>query len=85
MTAMDTGEPDLFQEISSYRDGLWRLRPVSSTGPRANLCHLGERTKDSPHLLQGQGLQEAHPAQGHPVQGWKGMLKIPLLIASSKH
>ena len=33
----------------------------------------GERTKDSPHLLQGQGLQEAHPAQGHPVQGWKGM------------
>lgn len=23
-------------------------------------------------LLQGQGLQEAHPAQGHPVQGWQG-------------
>lgn len=36
----------------------------------------GERTKDSPHLLQGQGLQEAHPAQGHPVQGWKGMIRL---------
>lgn len=32
----------------------------------------GQRSQDSPHLLQGQGLQEAHPAQGHPVQGWQG-------------
>jgi hypothetical protein len=32
----------------------------------------GQRSQDSPHLLQGQRLQEAHPAQGHPVQGWQG-------------
>jgi ribosomal protein L44E len=32
----------------------------------------GQRSQDSPHLLQGQRLQEAHPAQGYPVQGWQG-------------
>jgi hypothetical protein len=26
----------------------------------------GQRSQDSTNLLQGQGLQEAHPAQGHP-------------------
>ena len=26
----------------------------------------GQRTQDPTNLLQGQGLQEAHPAQGHP-------------------
>lgn len=28
----------------------------------------GERPQDSPHLLQGQGLQKAHQPQGHAVQ-----------------
>jgi len=37
----------------------------------------GQRSQDSPHLLQGQGLQEAHPAQGHPVQGWQGTDTAP--------
>ena len=32
----------------------------------------GQRTQDQTHLLQGQGVQEAHPAQGHTIQGWKG-------------
>ena len=32
----------------------------------------GQHPKDSSHLLQGQGLQEAHPTQGHPIQGRKG-------------
>lgn len=35
----------------------------------------GERSEDSPHLLQGQGLQEAHPAQGHAIQGRQGKTK----------
>lgn len=32
----------------------------------------GQRSQNPPHLLQGQGLQEAHPAQGYPVQGRQG-------------
>lgn len=32
----------------------------------------GQRTQDQTHLLQGQGLQKAHPTQGHTIQGWKG-------------
>ena len=32
----------------------------------------GQRTQDQTHLLQGQGLQEAHPAQSDAIQGWKG-------------
>jgi hypothetical protein len=32
----------------------------------------GQRSKDSPHLLQGSRLQEAHPAQSHTIQGRKG-------------
>jgi large subunit ribosomal protein L44e len=32
----------------------------------------GQRTQDQTHLLQGQGVQEAHPAQSHTIQGWKG-------------
>jgi hypothetical protein len=32
----------------------------------------GQRTQDQTHLLQGQGLQEAHPAQSHTIQGWQG-------------
>ena len=32
----------------------------------------GQRSQDSPHLLQGQDLQKAHPTQGHPIQGRKG-------------
>jgi ribosomal protein L44E len=35
-------------------------------------CFSGQRSQDSSHLLQGQGLQEAHPAQGHSVQGRQG-------------
>ncbi|KAB8345980.1 hypothetical protein FH972_023032 [Carpinus fangiana] len=37
----------------------------ANTGP-------GERSQDPQDLLQGQRLQEAHPTQGHPVQGWQG-------------
>ena len=35
----------------------------------------GERSQDSPHLLQGQGLQEAHEPQGDAVQGRQGTLQ----------
>jgi ribosomal protein L44E len=33
---------------------------------------LGQHSQDSEDLLQGQGVPQAHPAQGHPVQGWQG-------------
>ena len=36
------------------------------------LAPTGQHPEDAQDLLQGQGLQEAHPAQGHPVQGWQG-------------
>lgn len=34
----------------------------------------GQHPEDAQDLLQGPRLQEAHPAQGHPVQGWQGAL-----------
>jgi hypothetical protein len=47
---------------------------IVPTGRRADMPVLpGERSKDSPYLLQRQGLQEAHPAQGHTIQGRQGM------------
>ena len=36
------------------------------------LAPTGQHPEDAQDLLQGQGLQEAHPAQGHPVQGRQG-------------
>lgn len=35
---------------------------------------VGQRTQDQTHLLQGQGVPEAHPAQSHTIQGWKGTM-----------
>lgn len=32
----------------------------------------GQHPKDSSHILQGQGLQEAYQSQGNAVQGWQG-------------
>ena len=32
----------------------------------------GERSEDQEDILQEQGVQEAHLAQGHPVQEGKG-------------
>ena len=29
---------------------------------------LGERSQDKEDILQEQGMQEAHPAQGYPIQ-----------------
>jgi hypothetical protein len=34
---------------------------------KADFNLSGQRSQDPPNLLQGQGLQEAHPAQGHPL------------------
>lgn len=33
---------------------------------------LGQRPKNPPHLLQGQRLQETHPAQSHTIQSRQG-------------
>lgn len=33
----------------------------------------GQHSQDPKHLLQGPGVPQAHPAQGHPVQGWQGL------------
>lgn len=35
---------------------------------------VGQRPKDQTHLLQRQGLPQAHPTQGHPIQGRKGTI-----------
>lgn len=43
------------------------------------LAPTGQHPEDAQDLLQGQGLQEAHPAQGHPVQGWQGAT-LPLSL-----
>lgn len=56
---------------------LRRIIRATSTSQRREMTDIvgaGERSQDSPHLLQGQGLQEAHSAQGHPVQGRQGTL-----------
>lgn len=34
----------------------------------SNLFCIGERSQDQEDLLQEQGVQEAHPSQGHSVQ-----------------
>ncbi|KAK2861256.1 hypothetical protein FQN49_004391 [Arthroderma sp. PD_2] len=36
------------------------------------VCSIGQHPKNPPDVLQGQRLQEAHPAQSHPIQGRKG-------------
>ena len=48
----------------------------------ANIFFLypGQHSKDSPHLLQGQGLQETHSTQGHPIQSWQGSSSILLQL-----
>lgn len=37
-----------------------------------SLAPTGQHPEDAQDLLQGQGVQEAHPAQGYPVQGRQG-------------
>lgn len=32
----------------------------------------GQRSQNPPDVLQVQAVPQAHAAQGHPVQGWKG-------------
>jgi hypothetical protein len=42
--------------------------------------HLsGQRSQDPTNLLQGQGLQEAHPAQGHPSVALYNLRLVPIL------
>lgn len=38
---------------------------------------LGQRAQNPPHLLQRQGLQEAHTAQSHTIQSRKGPSSHP--------
>ena len=49
----------------------------SQTTPGQTLTHrsfrTGQHPKDTKHLLQGKGVPEAHPAQGHSVQGRQGL------------
>jgi hypothetical protein len=48
-----------------FRRGGWVDGILWQTDADSN--SLGQRSQDPPNLLQGQGLQEAHPAQGHPL------------------
>ena len=45
----------------------------------------GERTEDSPHILQRQGLQETHQPQSDTVQGWQGKPILPKATAGENH
>lgn len=56
------------QSIRYWTDGL--LGSFTS----ADSFGLGQHSQDPKHLLQGQGVPQAHPAQGHPVQGWQGLV-----------
>lgn len=50
-------------------------------------CFLpGQHPKNQAHLLQGQRLQEAHPAQSHTIQSRQGELQplSPFVIESSR-
>jgi large subunit ribosomal protein L44e len=49
------------------------------------LAPTGQHPEDAQDLLQGQGLQEAHPAQGHPVQGWQGSSTTTSTTTSGAH
>jgi len=73
-------EIDLLQHLCAAlqrpRKETARERFIASTCNEngvADIMQPGQRSKDSPHLLQGQGLQEAHQPQGDAVQGWQGM------------
>jgi hypothetical protein len=46
-------------------------------GRKLTRFFTGQRPKNQTHLLQGQGLQKAHTAQGDPIQGRKGTTKSP--------
>lgn len=52
---------------------------------KADLATTGQHPEDAQDLLQGQGMQEAHPAQGHPVQGWQGAHPPNLDHPTPKH
>jgi hypothetical protein len=45
-----------------------------------NISSTGEHSQDSPHLLQGQRLQEAHTTQGHAVQSRQGKSNLRLRL-----
>jgi hypothetical protein len=47
--------------------------PKVAAAVRARGDELRVSRKDPTDVLQGQGVQEAHPAQGHPVQGGQGV------------
>ena len=48
-----------------------------AVAPPALLTLAGERPEDQEGLLQGQGVPEAHDAQGHPVQDGQGVAVCP--------
>merc|ERR1711964_537123 len=43
------------------------------TRPQREISQDGQRSQNQTHLLQGQGLPKAHPAQGDAIQGRKGI------------
>lgn len=50
-------------QLSSKKDNMH----TESHKTNADFRLSGQRSQDPPNLLQGQRLQEAHPAQGHPL------------------
>jgi len=64
-------------EWHAAMDGTRRDAILCGTDALTRFPTPGQRSQDSPHLLQGQDLQEAHPAQSHPVQGRQSLVIRP--------
>ena len=58
------GHTILLQTLSSRTHGSYHCHENMRTD---TLAPTGQHPEDAQDLLQGQGLQEAHPAQGHPL------------------
>lgn len=52
-----------------------RFDCISMAWQADKISHLGQHSENPQDLLQGQGLPQAHPAQGHTIQGWQGRFK----------
>jgi len=72
----DGGEDQGEHEPAKVKRGFWcryHLQYPRLSIPEFLIMNFftGQRSQDPSHLLQGQRLQEAHPAQGHTIQGRK--------------
>lgn len=61
-----------------------RLRGVSKNGDEDMADGgrtIGQHSQDEEHLLQGQGVPQAHRPQGHAVQGRQGTFERSRILS----